>query len=93
MSRVYTIVPEELLKLNMKASKLDPGLFIYQHRGILHGILVTHADDFLWGGSHVFVENVMKLLHKIFEIASVNKKAFWYLDLGPKEGDNSIVIP
>ena len=29
MSRVYTIVPEELLKLNVKASKLDPGLFMY----------------------------------------------------------------
>ena len=49
---------EELLKL--KVSKFDPGLFIYQYRGTLHGLLlVTHVvDDFSWGGSHVFLENV-----------------------------------
>ena len=48
---------EELLKL--KVSKYDPGLFMYQYRGTLHGLLVTHVvDDFLWGGSHVFLENV-----------------------------------
>ena len=38
---------------------------MYQYRGTLHGLLVTHVDDFLWGGSHVFVENVFKPLHKI----------------------------
>ena len=72
----YTRVKEELLRLNVKISKYDPGLFMYQYRGTLHGLLVTHADDFLWGGSHVFVENVIKPLHEIFEIGSVNKKAF-----------------
>ena len=49
---------EELLKL--KVSKFDPGLFIYQYKGTLHGLLlVTHVvDDFSWAGSHVFLENV-----------------------------------
>ena len=88
----YTRVKEELLKLNVKVSKYDPGLFMYQSRGTLHGLLVTHVDDFLWGGSHVFVENVIKPLHKIFQIGSVNKKAFQYLGLDLKEGDNSLVI-
>ena len=46
---------------------------------------------FLWGGSHVFDENVIKPLHKIFQIGSVNKKAFRYLGLDLK-GHSSIVI-
>ena len=71
----------------MKVSKYGPGLFMYQYRGTLHGLLVTHIDDFLRGGSHVFVENVIKPLHKIFEIGSVNKKAFRYLGLYLKQGD------
>ena len=65
---------------------------MYQYRGTLHGLLVTHVDDFLWGGTDVFVENVIKPLHKIFEIGSINKKAFRYLGLDLKEGDSSIVI-
>ena len=60
----------------MKVSKYDPDLFMYQYRGTLHGLLVTHADDFLGGGSYVFVQNVIKPLHKIFEIGLVNKKPF-----------------
>ena len=42
-----------------------------------------------YGEDHIsfFVGNVIKLLHKIFEIAPVNKKAFRYLGLDLKEGD------
>ena len=40
----------------------------------------------------VFVENVIKPLHKIFEIVSVNKQAFRYLGLY-LEVDSSITIP
>ena len=42
----YTRVKEELLKLNVKVSKYDPGLFMYQYRGTLHGLLVTHVNYF-----------------------------------------------
>ena len=37
----------------MKVSKYDPDLFMYQYRGTLHGLLVTHADDFWWGEDHM----------------------------------------
>ena len=33
----YTGVKEELLKLNIKVSKYDPGSFMYQYRETLHG--------------------------------------------------------
>ena len=88
----YIRVKKDLLKLNVKVSKYDPGLFMYQYRGTLHRLLVTYVDGFLWGGSHVFVGNVIKPLHKIFEIRLVNKEAFRYLGLYLKEGDSSIII-
>ena len=75
----------------MKISKYDPGLFMYHYRGSLYGLLVTHVDDFLWGRSRVFVENVTKPFPKIFKIGSINQEAFWYLGLDLK-GDSSIVI-
>ena len=48
--------------------------------------MISYGDD------HVFVDNVIKPLHKIFEIGSVNKKAFQYIGLGLEKGDSSIVI-
>ena len=41
-----TRIKEELLKLNVTVPKHDLGLFMYQCTGSLHGILVTHVDDF-----------------------------------------------
>ena len=38
--------------------------------------MVTVVDDFLWVGSHVFIENVIKPLRKIFETGSVNEEVF-----------------
>ena len=45
-----------------------------------------------YGEDHIFVENVIKRLQKIFKTGSVKKKAFRYLGLYFKEGDSSIVI-
>ena len=44
-----------------------------------------------WWGSHVFIENVIKPLNKIFEIGSVNKKVFWF-GLESEERHSNIVI-
>ena len=66
----YTRVKQKLLKLNVKVSKYDAGSFISQYRGTLHELLVTPIADFLWGGLHAFIENVIiviKPLHKNFE--------------------------
>ena len=59
-----TRIKEELLKLNVTVPKHDLGLFMYQCTGSLHGILVTHVDDF-------FIENFIKPLNKILKISSV----------------------
>ena len=67
-------------------------VYLFINIGTLHGLLITHIDDFFWGGSHVFVENVIKPSHKIFKTESVNKKAFRYIGLNLEEGDTSIVI-
>ena len=88
----YLRVREELKKLKVTVSKYDAGLFFYHIKGDLHGILVTHVDDFLWGGSHKFVENVIKTLHNVFIVGTVNKYAFKYLGLNLKEKESSIDI-
>ena len=53
-------------KVKCESFKNDPGLFLfmYQYRRILHGLQNHCTRQFL------------KPLHKIFKIASVNKKTF-----------------
>ena len=49
---------------------------------LLHMLMTFYGEDHI----SFFAGNVIKLLHKIFEIAPVNKRAFRYLGLDLKEG-------
>ena len=77
----YLRIKDELLKLDVKASKNDPAVFFWHHEGILEGIMATHVDDFCWGGSQKFIENVINPVRKIFSIGVEHSKAFTYLGL------------
>ena len=58
------------MKLNVTVSKLDSALFYYVVDGKLHGILIVHVDDFLFAGSHLFLNNVILKLHDVFIVGS-----------------------
>ena len=60
----YTRVKEELLELNVKASKYALGLFMYQYGGTLNGLLVTHVDDFLYFDRDFFITSFLRMLSK-----------------------------
>ena len=58
------------MKLNVSVSKLDSALFYYVVDGKLHGILIVHVDDFLFAGSHLFLNNVILKLYDVFIVGS-----------------------
>ena len=55
-----------LLKLNVKQSSLDKGLYYFFECNELSGILVVHVDDILFGGNSVFLKNVIEPLSAEF---------------------------
>lgn len=55
-----------LTELGMRQSELDPCCFRYYHDHELHGVLALHVDDMVLGGSHVFMQNVVKKMREKF---------------------------
>ena len=60
----YMSLREELLKLGLQISSLDPSLFYLSKQGKLCGMLVSHIDDFLHCGDEDFNRLIDKLCER-----------------------------
>ena len=84
---------KELIKLGAKCSKYDPAFFYWHHNQELHGIICTHVDDSLFGGTDEFMSNVINLIKEKFVIGSECHTAFKYIGLSVNHlSDHSIVV-
>ena len=61
---------EELCKLGILCSTFESSLFYYQSNNSLDGILITHVDDFCWGGTKHFRDSITRPLKNIFSIGT-----------------------
>ena len=77
----YLCVKEELDKLGVKCSRFEPALFFWHFKNELQGLLITHVDDFCWGGIENFKQIVIEPLRKVFSVGTENVKIFKYLGL------------
>ena len=86
-------VKDEFIKLGVKCSKYDPAVFYWHHNRELHGIICTHVDDFLFGGTNEFILNVMNPIKQKFVIGSECHTVFKYIGLNVNQlSDHSILV-
>ena len=86
-------VKDELIELGVKCSKYDPAVFYWHHNRELHGIICTHVDDFLFGGTNEFILNVMNPIKKKFVKGSECHTVFKYIGLNVNQlSDHSILV-
>ena len=85
-------VKEELLRLQMKQSKLDNALFRYYKNGHLEGLMVLHVDDFLFCGTKSFDDEVIENLSKKFNVGKRSANNFKYIGLNINENENGIYV-
>ena len=67
--------------MGIHCSKFEPSLFYYQNNNSLDGILITHVDDFCWGGTEKFRDSIIRSLKNIFPIGIESAQSFSYLGL------------
>ena len=72
--------------MNLKNSKVKTSTCIYDHvlffwheDGILHGITASHVNDFIFGGSKMFISKVINPLKEIFCISHEKAIMFKYI--------------
>ena len=81
----YVRVRDEFEKLKVKTSIYDHALFFWHEDGILQGIIASHVDDFIFGGSKVFISEVINPLKEIFCISHEEAIMFKYTGLHIKQ--------
>ena len=69
-----------LQELGCEQSKMDPALFFKRdHYGKLEGLICTHVDDFIHGGTKEFKNTVVQGLINTFQMGKTESKKFRYV--------------
>ena len=77
----YIRVKNELIELGVQKCPLDNSLFFWHINGILEGVICVYVDDFLFAGTHNFIENIIKKFIKKFQIGNTGNINFTYVGL------------
>lgn len=87
----YNRIVTELKKLNGSQLKLDQAVFVWHDsNGMLCGIIGVHVDDFLYGGTHDFEQNVISKLRSIFQVGLEESSGLIYIGLQISQGNHGI---
>ena len=84
----YLKLRDELLKLGVKQSSADHGLYFYHRNGRLQGIIVCHVDDMLWAGTELFKSGIICALQDSLSFGSQENTAFRYLGIDLRQHED-----
>ena len=88
----YNKVKKEMLSLGAMKSKYDDALFIWHNENGLYGLLASHVDDFTFGGADEFMNNVIGVFMKKFQISSHAISSFQYIGLNVRQSPSGITV-
>ena len=63
-------------------------LFSYQNKNSLDGTLITHVDDFCWGGVDNFRDSIRRPLKNVFSISAEFPQTFTFFGLNINQTQN-----
>lgn len=77
----YKRVRHELIRLGVEQCLLDKAVFFWYKNGKLEGVICLYVDDFLFAGSNIFIDTIIKKFMRIFEIGNTGSDNFTYVGL------------
>ncbi|XP_035684716.1 uncharacterized protein LOC118421507 [Branchiostoma floridae] len=88
----YMSVKHTLVDLKCQTSELEPAMFLYQVNGVLHGFILTHVDDFLYGGDDLFEDRVMKPLSEKYHTSRQESGTFTYVGISIVQDTDKVTL-
>ena len=89
---------DEILKTGCEICKIDPAMYIKfsenetEIEKKLEGLVLSHVDDLLNGGTPGFQHNVMGSVKSAFHFGTDETEAFWYTGMNMTQTQNEIII-
>ena len=92
-SRKFWLKVKDILKREgLEAVPGDPAFYIKRKEGKPEGVILTHVDDFLLGGSNDFVEDLISKMKEELTISKVEAKKFRFTGVDVEQRPDSIVV-
>ena len=88
----YLRVVEVVVDLGATQSKIDKSLFIWKFNGKTAGVIAVHVDDFIYGGTQMFLDKVIKRIFEIFYVGSQEHMCFKYIGMQVNQTNNYIKL-
>ena len=90
----YKRVREVMLENGASISRVDPAVFYWtdNHSQSVQGVLAAHVDDFIWGGTVEFSENIMTRVKDSFKIGREQSQEFDYLGIEICQKDSELFV-
>ena len=73
---------KEFLKKGLEQSKTEPAVFYWRNHGQVEGIIVSHVDDFYYGGTESFEMEVIAPVKEMFHLSAEHSQAFNKMYMG-----------
>ena len=88
----YKRLKEEIVKLGGKLSVYDSALYLWHSSENLTGVLISHVDDMMYGGTDAWIELVIGGILKAFEISKMDESVFNYIGIDVHQTESEIFI-
>ena len=89
----YKRLRDEILSLGCKDLTGDSAVFLMHEKGKLIGIIGTHVDDLIYGGTPEFEEKVIEPIMTTFNISKTDHKCFVFCGMSLRQNsDLSITV-
>ena len=89
----YDRLRNELIKLDGKTSLFDEAMYLwYTNDCVIEGVIVTHVDDFVYGGSEDWHTRVVDEVTRRFKISAQFASSFKYVGLNVIQSAESVTI-
>ena len=88
----YLHVRDEFIICGACVSKYNEAILYWQYKNTLQGVVCSHVENFFWGGSQIFKNQVICAVLKKSQISHQERAAFTYLGLQMKQLPNVIHV-
>ena len=77
----YLRVCQELLSLGLSQNRFDKAVFHWYYNGKLAGVIASHVDDFIYGGTPQFHVEIISKIRNVFAIGLEEETNLKYIGL------------
>lgn len=89
----YKKVKDVMMQCGGKVAAVDPAVFYWHDdSGNLQGVLASHVDDFVWGGTSVFEETIVPRIRSAFNVGREEENTFCYVGMEVKTVGSDILL-